>query len=53
VLRIAGAQDAPAVAHLPRIVWVTTSPALYPAYSPEVHDYVVWCNPSTPVHITA
>jgi len=36
-------------AHLVRL---TTSPALYPAYSPAVHDYVVRCNPGSDVSVT-
>ena len=35
----------------PRLVRLTANPTLYPAYSPDIHDYVVRCDPATPVRI--
>jgi Arylsulfotransferase (ASST) len=35
----------------PRLVRLTASPALYPAYSPAIHDYVVRCDPAAPVRV--
>jgi Arylsulfotransferase (ASST) len=37
---------------LPALVRLTSTPALYPAYSPAIHDYVVRCTAGTPVRFT-
>ena len=37
--------------HAPRIVRLTATPGLVPAYSPGIHDYVVRCDPATPVRL--
>jgi len=48
----AGAPAAKAAAHAaPRLVRLTSNPTLYPAYSPDIHDYVVRCDPATPVRV--
>jgi len=52
-LGLAASQSAPAATHLARLVRVTSTPALYPSYSPAIHDYVVRCDPATPVRFTA
>jgi Arylsulfotransferase (ASST) len=36
----------------PVLVRLTSTPALYPAFSPQVHDYVVRCQSGTPVRVT-
>jgi Arylsulfotransferase (ASST) len=36
----------------PLVAGVTVSPALFPAYAPSVHDYVVRCSADKPVHVT-
>ena len=35
----------------PRLVRLTATPTLYPPYSPDIHDYVVRCDPATPVRV--
>jgi outer membrane protein assembly factor BamB len=47
-----GAGTAPAAVRAPRLVNVTVTPALFPAYSPAVHDYVIRCDPADPVDIS-
>jgi hypothetical protein len=44
---------ASAPAALPSLAGLTTGPALYPAYAPSVHDYVVRCRPGVPVRVSA
>jgi hypothetical protein len=36
----------------PALVRLTSTPALYPAYSPAIHDYVVRCETGKPVRFT-
>lgn len=36
----------------PALVRLTSTPALYPAYSPAIHDYVVRCDAATPTRFT-
>lgn len=36
----------------PTLVGLTSTPALYPAFSPSIHDYVVRCHDETPVRFT-
>jgi len=50
---LAASPSAPAATHAARLVRVTSTPALYPTYSPAVHDYVVRCDAATPVRFTA
>src|SRR5690349_23852818 len=57
LLAVALAPAGTAVAKLPAakgplLVRITSTPALVPAYSPSVHDYVVRCNDGTPVRFT-
>jgi len=39
-------------ARLPALVRLTSTPALYPAYSPAIHDYVVRCSAGQAVRFT-
>ena len=48
-----GAGAAPAAVRAPLLTRVSVTPAVYPAYSPAIHDYVVRCDPANPVQITA
>ena len=50
---LAASQSAPAATHVARLVRITSTPALTPSYSPSIHDYVVRCNPATPVRFSA
>jgi Arylsulfotransferase (ASST) len=47
-----GAAGAGRVARPPGLVRLTSTPVLYPAYSPAIHDYVVRCDPAKPTHFT-
>ena len=49
----AAAAASPRAARPPAIVRLTSTPALYPAYAPAIHDYVVRCDAGTPVRLTA
>jgi outer membrane protein assembly factor BamB len=42
----------PVAVRSPALVRLTSTPALYPAYSPAIHDYVVRCDAGTPVRFT-
>ena len=42
----AAAQHGARMPRPPRLARLTSTPALYPAYSPGVHDYVVRCDPA-------
>jgi hypothetical protein len=46
------ASAARTAARVPALVRLTSTPALYPAYAPSVHDYVVRCDPTTPTRFT-
>jgi len=48
-----GTGSAPAAVRAPSLVGVTVTPTIYPDYSPAIHDYVVRCDPSDPVRISA
>ncbi len=39
-------------APLPALASLSVSPALYPAYAPTIHDYVVRCHAGVPVRVT-
>src|SRR5690349_10888140 len=57
LLAVALAPTGTAVAKLPAakgplLVRITSAPALVPAYSPSVHDYVVRCSDGSPVRFT-
>jgi hypothetical protein len=41
-----------ATAPLPALASLSVSPALYPAYAPTIHDYVVRCRVGVPVRVT-
>jgi Arylsulfotransferase (ASST) len=42
----------PGAVPAPTLVRLTSTPALYPTYSPTIHDYVVRCQAGTPVRFT-
>ncbi len=48
----ATAAGSPDGARAPALVRLTSTPALYPAYSPTIHDYVIRCQSGTPVRFT-
>ena len=48
-----GTEAALAAVRTPSLARVTVTPAIYPDYSPAIHDYVVRCDPSDPVRISA